>query len=134
MAWESRVEFKGLTAMMLDLQGRAKRTMPLIGVMTRGLMDAHHALYVQNLSGSVPSTDSRPLPVGIRSGFLRSQARKRQLNQYSYRVWNDAYYAAFIEAGTVKMSARAPLRDATDQIEHRVPGKMAEVMAKAWRV
>jgi len=133
MGWESRVEFKGLTAMIMDLQGRAKKTMPLTSKMTKGLNDATYTLYVQNLSGSVPSTAAQPLPVGVRSGTLRSNAKRRMINQYSFMIENETFYAGFIEEGTRHLVPRRPLGNAVDQIQNKVPGEMGATMTKIWK-
>jgi hypothetical protein len=132
MALQSSVEFKGLTRLMFFLDGRSRRMQPQIGWMTRSLMDTHHDRYVENLEGSVPSTTARPLPVGMVTGELRASARKRQLNQFSYKIWNDAGHAGFIEDGTQYMTPRRPLGDATDQIDKIVPGEMDKVVTKVW--
>lgn len=133
-AWSSRVEFKGLTAMIMDLKSRAKKTMPLTLEFTKGLAEATNTLYIRNLSGSVPSTAARPLPVGVRTGYLRSMAKTRKINQYSWRTYNSAFYASFIESGTRRMLPRRPLGDAVDQISRTIPGEMGKVISKAWRV
>jgi HK97 gp10 family phage protein len=56
------------------------------------------------------------------------------VNQFRFDVFNDAFYAAFIEDGTVKMTPRRPLGNAVDQVSNKVPGEMGKVVAKAWRV
>lgn len=125
----SSVQWEGLTQMAFDLQKKKPSLMPQgINEMTKGLIDMTWQIYYDNLSGSVPSTATHPLPVGMRSGDLRRGAKKRQINQYSGEVTNDVHYAGFIEAGTRKMAPRRPLGDAVDQVSEMVPGKMGEVM------
>ena len=132
MALSSSVTMKNLTATIANIRGSARKMQPTINDMTKDLMNAHHALYIINLSGTKPSTSSSPLPVGVRTGTLRAGAEKHQLNQYSYTIDNNVEYAGFIEAGTQKMTPRRPLANATEQIEKQVPGRMGEVITKVW--
>lgn len=128
------VEVKGLTLAINDLRGRSKGMGEEIGRMTRGLSNDLHAEYVANLSGAVPSTAERLLPVGVRTGLLRSSAKAVIINRYSFREENDAPYAGYIEFGTSKMVARAPMRNAKEKLEEEVPGKMDEVILRGWPV
>jgi hypothetical protein len=75
--------------------------------------------YRQNLSGSVPSTASRPLPVGVRSGKLLGSARLHQ-GKFGFNLYNNASHAKYIEFGTSKMVARRPLGDVMDELDARV--------------
>jgi len=132
--WIARVQVKGLTAMAMDMRGRTKKIKPSSNAMTKRLMRDHLDLYRKNLSGSRPSTAARPLPVGVRTGWLLSRAQAVQINQYAYRVFNDADYSGWIEDGTRFMAPRRPLQDATDQIEEMVPGEMNDVVTEVWEV
>jgi hypothetical protein len=125
----SEVQWIGLTEMAFDLKVRKPRKM-IRGIdgLTKDMMDMLHQFYVENLSGSVPSTAARPLPVGVRSGRLRAGAMKRQINQYACEVSNTVYYAGFIEVGTRKMAPRRPLGDAVDKLSQMVPGKLGKVL------
>ena len=125
----SSVRWEGLTQMAFDLKRTKPSLMPQgINELTKGLIEMTHTIYVENLSGSVPSTAEQPLPVGVRSGKLRRGAKKRQINQYSGEVTNDVEYAGFIEAGTRKMAPRRPLGDAVDQVSEMVPGRLDQVL------
>lgn len=132
MTLQSSVRWTGLTRLILDLDGRTRRMQPQINLMTRSLMDTHHDRYVDNLEGASPSTTARPLPVGMVTGELRASARKRQINQFSYTIWNDAAHAGFIEDGTQHITPRRPLGDASDQIDVIVPGEMDDVVVEVW--
>lgn len=125
----SSVQWEGLTQMAFDLKRTRPSLMPQgCNELTKGLLEMVHTVYVENLSGSVPSTASRPLPVGVRSGTLRRGAKKRQINQFSGEVTNDVPYAGFIETGTRHMAPRRPLGNAVDQVSELVPGKMGQVL------
>ena len=92
------------------------------------------ALYVENLSGSEPSTTEQPLPVGVRTGTLRAGAKVKQVNQYRADLYNDVPYAGFIEDGTRKMAPRRPLRDAVEQYtEGELPNDAHDVVVRVWR-
>ena len=132
MAKRTSITMRGLTATIASIEGSARKMQPTINIMTKDLMNVHYALYVTNLSGTKPSTSSQPLPVGVDTNELRSSAQKRQINQFSYDIFNDAPHSAWIEFGTQKMTPRKPLQDASEQIEKQVPGKMGEVMRKVW--
>jgi hypothetical protein len=119
--------------MVWDIRGRARAMMPATNKMTKATMNLLHTIYVQNLSGSRPSTTAHPLPVGIRTGTLKAGATKRQINQYKSEVFNDVLWSGFIEHGTVHMTARRPLGDAVDQTGQHVPGEMNQVMVSVWR-
>jgi len=125
----SEVRWEGLAQMAFDLKVRKPSLMVReVNDLTKTLIGDVHTIYVENLSGSVPSTASRPLPVGVRSGDLRRGAKKRQINQYAGEVTNEVPYAGFIEAGTRKMAPRRPLGDAVDQVEQMVPGELDKVL------
>lgn len=125
----SSVQWEGLAQMAFDLQKKKPSLMSMaIQDMTKTLIGDVYQIYYENLSGSVPSTATRPLPVGVRSGDLRRGAKKRQINQYSGEVTNDVPYAGFIEAGTKHMAPRRPLGDAVGQVGEMVPGKMGQVI------
>lgn len=129
---QASITMINLTATIANIRGSARAMQPTINGMTKDLMNAHHALYVVNLSGTKPSTASSPLPVGVVTNDLRSKAEKRQINQYSYEIKNDSDHAEHIEFGTQKMVARRPLQNASEQIEKQVPGEMGKVMRKVW--
>jgi len=118
--------------MINDLRGRAAKQQPLTTEMMRGLKEAIATLYTRNLSGAVPSTDWRPLPVGVRTGTLRAGVKAQMLNQYSFKVTNDVPYSGFIEVGTRYMAPRRPLGAAVDQIAGRVPSEMNKVLTEVW--
>ena len=127
----SSVKWKGLTKTVFDLRhGVPKRMQRSCNSMTKDMLEIVHQLYVDNLSGTQPSTASRPLPVGVRSGKLRDGAEKRQINQYAGEVVNDVEYSGFIEIGTSKMAPRRPLANAVDLAGGMVPGRMDQVMTE----
>jgi hypothetical protein len=128
------VEVKGLTKTVLDLRGRGAKMKLHVGWMTRSLSEELHENYVENLSGVEPSTNERLLPVGVRSGTLRSRAKAVIINQYAFREENDTPWAQYIEWGTRYMTARAPMRAAKEKMERSVPGKMGETMVRGWPV
>lgn len=128
------VQVKGITSTVQDLRKRSGGMPSNIGKMTRALSNILHAQYVANLSGIEPSTSARLLPVGVRTGLLRSRAKQVIINQYAFAEENDTPYAGYIEWGTVKMVARAPMRDAKQRLESLVPGQMNDVMVKGWPV
>lgn len=123
------MEWTGLADMAFDLKVKKASKIPReVSALTKDLMNMAHQVYVDNLSGAVPSTAARPLPVGVRTGKLRAGAHKRQVNQWSCEVTNDVEYAGFIEVGTQHMAARRPLGNAVDTVERMVPGKLNDVM------
>lgn len=125
----SEVRWEGLAQMAADLRsGWPTRMGRGCSGLTKGVIGSVHQMYVENLSGSVPSTASRRLPVGMRSGALRDGARKAQVNQYKGEVFNEVGYAGFIENGTQHMAPRRPLGDAVDRAQEMLPGQVGEVM------
>jgi len=124
----SNVKWYGLTEMIMDLKNMPARMRREVNQYTKDVLEMTHQIYVENLSGSAPSTAGSPLPVGMRSRDLRNGAMKRQINQYACEVYNDVPYAGFIEVGTKKMVARRPLGDAIDQMDRIVPGRMGQVL------
>ena len=125
----SSVRWEGLTKMVFDLQYGVPRRMDKgIERHTRRMGENVHQAYVDNLSGSVPSTAAQPLPVGVRSGHLLASAELRIVNQYRADVENKAHYAGFIEDGTRFMAPRRPLGDAVDTVGQMVPGEMGKVL------
>jgi len=128
------VKWVGLTSMIMDIRGRARAMMPRTNKMTKTIGGAIHDRYVDNLSGSRPSTDLHLLPVGVRSGTLLEGARSVQINQYKIEERNEVPYAGFIENGTRYMTARRPLGDAVDQVSKDVPGEMNNVLVDVWKI
>ena len=125
----SEVRWEGLAQMAADLRsGWPTRMGRGCSELTKGVMGTVHELYVENLSGGAPSTASRPLPVGMRSGDLRDGAKKVQVNQYRGDVFNEVPYAGFIESGTQHMAPRRPLGDAVDRAQEMLPGQVGQVM------
>lgn len=125
----SEVRWEGLAQMAFDLKvRRPSKMVQEVSGLTKTLTGSVHEIYVDNLSGSVPSTATHPLPVGVRSGDLRRGAKKRQINQYAGEVTNEVPYAGFIEVGTRKMAPRRPLGDAVDQVGQMVPGELDKVL------
>ena len=125
----SSVRWEGLTKMVFDLQYGVPRRMDRgIEEHTKRMGENVHQAYVDNLSGSVPSTAARPLPVGVRSGHLLASAEMVIVNQYRADVENKTHYAGFIEDGTRFMAPRRPLGDAVDLVGKMVPGSMGKVM------
>lgn len=131
---QSSIRWVGLTSMVWDIRGRARAMMPATNKMTKATMNLLHTIYVQNLSGSVPSTATSPLPVGVRTGTLKAGATKKQINQYKAEVFNDVIYSNWIEHGAKNLAPRRPLGNAVDQVGLHVPGEMAAVIGKVWRV
>ena len=123
------VKWTGLTQMVFDLQHNVqKRLRRSCNEMTKDMLGMVHRIYVENLSGTRPSTATRPLPVGMRTRMLVKSARIRQINQYAGEVVNDARHAGWIELGTYKLVARRPLGDAVDEVRGMVPGRMDDAI------
>jgi len=130
----SSVQWVGLTQMVFDLKSGVQQRMGRgVNDFTKSMIDTVHQLYVENLSGGAPSTASRPLPVGVRSGTLLAGAKKQQINQYRGDVFNEVPYSGFIEVGTYKMAPRRPLGNAVDLVRGMVPGEMGEVVTAVVR-
>lgn len=135
MPLQSRVEWVGLTKMIEDIANRSRVRWPQGCIkLTRKWANKVHKRYVENLSGSAPSTSEKPLPVGVRSGDLRAGAKTVIINQYKFREENDVPYSGFIEDGTVKMTPRRPLGNAVFRTQDEAPGDMNEVLVEVWRV
>jgi hypothetical protein len=135
MPWQAKVTVKGLTKTLTDIKWRNETLWPQsANQMTKKLGRKLHERYVANLSGDVPSTTARPLPVGVVSGDLRSKAKLRQINQFAFVEENTSDHAAFIEVGTRHITPRRPLGEATDYLATLVPGAANEVVSKAWQV
>jgi hypothetical protein len=98
-----------------------------IADMTDELGSELYFRYIENLEGSVPSTESSPLPVGIRSGDLIGNAQYVKINQYAFQMVNYSEHAAFIEDGTSKMAPRHPLQDAVDIMEKQMGTELDRV-------
>jgi hypothetical protein len=100
--------------------------------MTSDLFDFALSAYTDNLSGSSPSTNTSPLPVGIDTGDLLSHAEQdsKLLNQYAFSLANDSDHAGFIEFGTVYLVPRMPLQDAINKLEEELQIEMDSVLAE----
>jgi len=130
MGIQATVKWKGLTKLVKGIEDGKAKTKPSLSEFTRKLGKDVLDKYQENLSGAVPSTAARPLPVGVVTGELLAGARVKQVNQYRTDVYNDAGHSGWIEDGTSKMAPRRPLKNALDQIEETVPGRMGEVTRK----
>lgn len=129
----SKVSWRGLSEMIRDIKRRQLVEWPKgANAMTKKAMNTIHATYVQNLSGAVPSTAVKPLPVGVRSGNLKAGAKKRQVNQYRCYVENLVPYSGFIENGTYKMAPRRPLADAVEKFEAGLQIEAEKVLVEVW--
>lgn len=123
------VEWQGLTKLILDMTDTIPRNAARdISTLNRELGETTLQLYKDNLSGSVPSTDDNPLPVGIDSSDLISGARLRIVNQYAFEVYNDSGHSGWIEDGTINFAPRQPLANAVQQIEQTLEVTLDEVL------
>lgn len=125
------ISWDGLTKMITSFQETIPhRATEEIRQATEDLFDLTLSAYTDNLSGGGPSTDSSPLPVGIVSGDLLSHAEmdSKIINQYAFEIRNDSDHAGYIEFGTEKMEARAPLADAIRQLEEATQNRMDDAM------
>lgn len=127
------VEFKGLVSMAHNLHGVPRFMSGAVSKLyTRPLMMFTWQRYVDNLHGprrpvNYPGPVPATLPVGVRTGQLLAGANKRQINQWSFWVFNPVEHAAYIEFGTSRMAPRRPLGDAVEQAEAEVSNRMGEV-------
>lgn len=122
------IQWTGLEELILGMKGISQQSSLAIAEMTRETGEETFLRYLENLEGSSPSTDSDPLPVGMRSGDLFSKAQLEIVNQYAWTIKNESDHAAFIEFGTSKMAAREPLNDAVDILERQMDAKLDEGM------
>ena len=135
MALQSRVEFRGMTNLTQALNQGRQMTGRELSKFTQAAGGHVLDLYTDNLSGRVPSTAERPLPVGIVSGELLEGAALEQVNQYRVDVKNDAPHSGWIEKGTSKLKARRPLEDAVQEYtQGDLPDDAHQVMREVWRV
>ncbi len=131
-------DLRGIVEIQYEMTRLAERAGREIEAFIDELVDDVHEQYVENLSGNVPSTASRPLPVGVRSGQLRAGAKKQGARtnpvtgQTVGRVYDEVDWAGFIEFGTRKMAPRQPLAGALDQ-EAQIDTRMDRVMMRITR-
>lgn len=124
----STVSWKGLEKMILDLQETIPRQCSQsMSNLTQDTGETMLLRYQENLEGTVPSTASDPLPVGMRSGDLYDGANLRQINQYAFELSNDVDYSGWIEMGTEHMAPRHPLQDAVDITESEMDVTLDDV-------
>ena len=135
MTLRSRVEFRGMTNLTQALAQGRRMTARELSKFTQVAGGHVLDLYKDNLSGRVPSTAERPLPVGIVSGELLDSADMKQVNQYRVDVVNDAPHSGWIEKGTSKMAPRRPLEDAVQEYtQGDLPDDANQVIRDVWRV
>ena len=126
---DATVEWQGLTKMLLTLKEKIPAAcQSTLHEMTTELGAEALELYKQNLNGGNPSTDSDPLPVGVRTGELLAGARLVITNQYAFKLTNDVPYAGFLEDGTSKMAPRHPLQNAVDVMSIRYQAEAGKAM------
>lgn len=130
-------EMRGITEIIYDIHRRRLAMPGAVEAFVNGITDDVHAKYVVNLSGSVPSTSERPLPVGVRSGRLRAGALKQKAARvgdvWAGRVYDDVPHAGFIEFGTRRITPRQPLANAVRekaQVDERMDDK---VLFRVWK-
>lgn len=121
------VEAGGLKELILGMLGISQKAENSIPEMTSRTGEATFQKYQDNLQGSQPSTDENLLPVGMVSGDLYSKAQLT-VNDYSWGIENQSDHAGFIEYGTSKMVARAPLQDAMNSFEEDVQDDIDSTM------
>lgn len=127
------IQWTGLTDLILALGKIPENMNHELANMTQELFDETLLRYIENLSGSVPSTAADPLPVGIVSGDLIEHAwsDSKVTGENSFELRNESDHAAFTEFGTEKMEPRHPLQDAVDILESQMNAKLDEVMQNA---
>ena len=135
MPLRSKIFFKGLTQFTAAVE-KARISWPKgANKLTVKASGQIADLYRDNLSGSVPSTASQPLPVGVRTGDLRAGVQQKQINQYRMDIINEVHYSGWIEHGTRKMVARRPLQHAIEEYTGLdLPNDTMNVLRDIWRI
>jgi hypothetical protein len=130
---QATVKWQGLDKLQAGMKSKGTKSKRYIREWNELAGDLVEMRYIDNLSGSRPSTAASPLPVGVRSGTLKAGVHKEKKGggrNVSVEITNRAGHAGWIEDGTYKMAPRKPLKDAVDKTEKEVPGQLGDVMVK----
>lgn len=124
------LEWTGITSVLNGIDKITDYSQQAISQMTNDLFDFVKSKYIDNLSGTSPSTSANPLPVGIDTGDLISHAEQDShlLNQYAFQLANYSGHSDIIEFGTTYITPRLPMQDAINQLELELQIEMDSVM------